>query len=284
MNNNDEQPQLISSNSAGALLNRLRPQNDNIVKAMNYSTSATALNTLRAKGAPITSSAPNLQRSENTQSKIARLKAESGLNNISKSISNSLPALQLSTDPEIRAQLSAMNLHPPAAVIEDTNSNQLTSQSRLKGGASASFQDHNNSSSMMNINNKTSPTEIVVEEKISVVKNSFIASLNLTQQQLHELYKVPHTFFYLRQKIDGSSVYDLELVSLDKMDKDYYFTLSKEGVTQFRSKVSTFTSLSQWEREFRLFYRLSSISFFRIYRHWKVIIYNKIAIFTSFFF
>jgi hypothetical protein len=109
-----------------------------------------------------------------------------------------------------------------------------------------------------------------------VRSNTFIGSLDLSSQQLHDLFKVAHTFFYLRCRERGKmgqdvgSVYDLELVSLDQVDKNFYFTLSKEGVTQFRNKVSSFTSLSQWEREYHLFHKIAQINFFRVYKRWKV--------------
>ena len=67
-----------------------------------------------------------------------------------------------------------------------------------------------------------------------------------------------------------TSVYDLELITLEQLDKAYYFTLSKEGVTQFRNKVSSFTGLNQWEREYRLFHKIAEIRFFKIYKRWKV--------------
>lgn len=132
---------------------------------------------------------------------------------------------------------------------------------------------------------------------ISYQKNSFIGSLGLSPQQLHDLFKVPHTFFYLRSRSEAifrpdtamtstddaqdnaratderpsvGSVYDLELISLSQVDKNDYFTLSKEGVTQFRNKVSQFTCLHQWEREFRLFHKIVNINFFKVYKRWKV--------------
>eukprot|EP01034_Spumella_vulgaris_P027167 gene27167-33850_t len=117
----------------------------------------------------------------------------------------------------------------------------------------------------------------------------------MSPQQLHDLFKVSHTFFYLcvrqpgplgqRKKLEtlnstevgdlaenkgnSGSVYDLEVVPLDKVDKNYYFTLSKEGVTQFRGKVSQFTGLAQWEREYKLFHRIAGINFFKVYKRWK---------------
>ena len=68
--------------------------------------------------------------------------------------------------------------------------------------------------------------------------------------------------------VDGS-VYGLELATQNTIDPNYYFTLSKEGVTQYSNKTSQFTSLAQWHREYLLFHRISSIRFFRLYKRWK---------------
>ena len=57
----------------------------------------------------------------------------------------------------------------------------------------------------------------------------------------------------------GGSVYDLEVASQDTIDLNFYFTLSKEGVTQYSHKSSQFTSLAQWHREYLLFHRISAI-------------------------
>lgn len=57
----------------------------------------------------------------------------------------------------------------------------------------------------------------------------------------------------------GGSVYDLEMATQDTIDPNFYFTLSKEGVTQYSHKSSQFTSLAQWHREYLLFHRISAI-------------------------
>ena len=67
----------------------------------------------------------------------------------------------------------------------------------------------------------------------------------------------------------GGSVYDLEVATQDTIDLNFYFTLSKEGVTQYSHKSSQFTSLAQWHREYLLFHRISSIRFFKLYKRWK---------------
>jgi hypothetical protein len=100
---------------------------------------------------------------------------------------------------------------------------------------------------------------------------SFIDSLGLSEKQLADLNGVGMTFFYLRPRRGGDgSAYDLEVVSQDGIDKDGYFTLSKEGMTFHSARESSFTSLRQWEREYKLFHRMSRIRFFMQYRRWKV--------------
>ena len=69
--------------------------------------------------------------------------------------------------------------------------------------------------------------------------------------------------------MERASVYDLEVVPQDYINKEHYFTLSKEGVTIYKDKAPQFTPLEQWERESRLFNKISNINFFRVYRRWK---------------
>jgi hypothetical protein len=59
----------------------------------------------------------------------------------------------------------------------------------------------------------------------------------------------------------GYSVYDLEMATQDTIDPSFYFTLSKEGVTQYSNKSSHFTSLGQWHREFLVFHRICAIRY-----------------------
>lgn len=245
-----EQPGMMYSQSSGALLARLRPQNDNLVNAMNGSASATALNTMKPRAMNTISSAPALHATESAHAKVARLKSEAGTVGLNKTIGTSASALQLSTNPEIKAQ-----------VLRSSSPDGRVHQEDIHDTA------HLNTFDSTNTARRIKP---VLEGTINVAKNSFIASLNLSQQQLHDLYKVPHTFFYLNQKLDASSVYNLELVPLDKVDKNSYFTLSKEGITQFRNKASSFTGLVQWEREFRLYHKIREINFFLVYKSWKV--------------
>jgi len=104
-----------------------------------------------------------------------------------------------------------------------------------------------------------------------VSHRTFLESLNLSEKQMDDLLNVPNTFYYLcLQKKSDTKFYDLEVVTQDKVDPNHYYTISKEGVTQYRMKQSQFTTRVQWEREFRLFHKISNIRFFRQYRSWKV--------------
>lgn len=106
-----------------------------------------------------------------------------------------------------------------------------------------------------------------------IAPTTFLQSLNLSPKLHHELFHVPHTFFYLQSKVAiDTKAYDLQLISQDKVDKNQYYTISKEGITLHRASDSEFTSLAQWEREFSLFHQISVIPFFRQYRRWKVFI------------
>ena len=116
----------------------------------------------------------------------------------------------------------------------------------------------------------------------STTPTTFLQSLNLSPKLHHELFHVPHTFFYLQSKVAiDTKAYDLQLISQDKVDKNQYYTISKEGITLHRASDSEFTSLAQWEREFSLFHQISVIPFFRQYRRWKVII-SSLFLFISF--
>lgn len=107
---------------------------------------------------------------------------------------------------------------------------------------------------------------------------SFIESINLPPSELFDLFHVPQYFLYLQRKSSSdplnpvpNSVYSLERVSQAKVDKVVYFTLSKAGVTQFTKDASYFTSLQQWEREYRIFNKIASVNFFKLYKRWKVL-------------
>ena len=103
------------------------------------------------------------------------------------------------------------------------------------------------------------------------VPKSFLDSLHLSEREMDDLLNTPNTFYYLCpvNKSD-TKFYDLELVTQDKVDQNHYYTISKEGITQYRMKQSQFTTRAQWEREYSLFHRISTIRFFRQYRCWKV--------------
>lgn len=73
----------------------------------------------------------------------------------------------------------------------------------------------------------------------------------------------------------NGSVYNLEVVDQKDIDKNCYFTLSSQGVTFFRNKTSQFTSLTQWNREYVLYHKISAIRFFKLYKRWKAFIVWK---------
>lgn len=108
------------------------------------------------------------------------------------------------------------------------------------------------------------------EGDVKAVPHTFLESLNLSTKHEHELFHVPHTFFYLSKANLNTRAYDLQLISQEAIDKNQYYTISKEGLTLHRGSDSEFTSLSQWEREYSLFHQISVIPFFRQYRRWKV--------------
>jgi hypothetical protein len=113
---------------------------------------------------------------------------------------------------------------------------------------------------------------------------TFIESLQLSDADIEGLAK--GNFLYLSRKIssgagpDGTmetmsghsgNAYDLCVVGHDGINLKDYYTFSRAGVTHFVGKGgdSEFTSLEQWEREYRLFGQLYSIPFFSKYRTWK---------------
>lgn len=62
----------------------------------------------------------------------------------------------------------------------------------------------------------------------------------------------------------------LQVVSYQKANKDELYTLSTEGVNQYRNNVHTeFTPLDQWQREVSLFTSLKQLKTFQIYKLWK---------------
>ena len=236
---------MFNSASTGSLLSsRLIPENKISTSSDGKSASSSML--LKPKLVNSKSTA-----SINSQNLMADLHAIN-----SNTLSNAASAIVLSPKPSVRNKSSLVdNDQSKAASAQSSGVKTMSESDRLK-----------NSTTSIKVHNRT----------------SFINSLNLTALQLHELFKVPHSFFYLRCRdpslikdkndiaFNVTSVYDLELITLEQLDKSYYFTLSKEGVTQFRNKVSSFTALNQWEREYRLFHKIAEIRFFKIYKRWKV--------------
>jgi hypothetical protein len=147
-------------------------------------------------------------------------------------------------------------------------------------------------------------------EEIDLSQYPFLYNLNMSSQQLSDLSRIPKIFYYLRprtqsennlnlkvtkhantnkQTVSSSqvklkpilkstlscvkcsdSIYDLEVAEFSQVDKNYYFTLSLQGVTLFSDKESYFTPLAQWNRESDIYRRITDITFFKLYRRWKV--------------
>ncbi len=277
----------LSKNASASLLNRLIPENNttNNQRGTAAGASSSSINTFRpkamvgSKSAALLPPMPGDEPVKGSSSVVDKVRAIRDHGN--KSLSNSASATILSANPALRMKDNKVS---DDIVRIESNlgfSNELTStrpyspQNTLKSTSGLNNTNHSNLQ----------------------MKNSFIGSLNLSPQQLNDLFKVSHTFFYLSvkranpndpKKFGGTSasageyndltdnrgnsgsVYDLEVVQLDSVDKNYYFTLSKEGVTQFRGKVSTFTGLAQWEREYKLFHKIANINFFKVYKRWKV--------------
>ena len=243
---------MLPSNSTSALTNRLIPENK--INPNLYSSNSAS--SLRPKILNSKSTSQLHPPGDFGGSKADKLRLEVGNNTLNtRTLSNSTSAQILSPNAALRT--SSPNRGIAQLSISTMNPLEQTGESKLSGDEFMS-----------------------TAERLSLTQapkgNTFIGSLELTSQQLHDLFKVAHTFFYLRCRARGKmgqdigSVYDLELVSLDQVDKNFYFTLSKEGVTQFRNKVSSFTSLAQWEREYNLFHKIAQINFFRVYKRWKV--------------
>lgn len=81
----------------------------------------------------------------------------------------------------------------------------------------------------------------------------------------------PGNFLYLCPR-DGAerTAYDLRVADHHETDPNYYYTMSRAGITHFRVNAeSEFTPLDQWEREYFLFHRIRRVPFFLQYRSWK---------------
>lgn len=252
------------SSSTSALTSRLIPENK--INPNLYNSSSTS--TLRPKILNSKSTSQLHPPGEFGASKVDKLRLEtSNLSLNNKTLSNSQSAHILSPNAELRAGLAHSKYYHNNTLSRPFS--ESANETKMSGNLGGSTAER---------------LEITQAPKA----NTFIGSLNLSAQQLHDLFKVAHTFFYLRCRERGhsgqdiGSVYDLEMVNLDLVDKNYYFTLSKEGVTQFRNKVSSFTSLSQWEREFCLFHKIAQIDFFRVYKRWKVRLYFYLTLMTEY--
>jgi len=171
-------------------------------------------------------------------------------------------SLSLSKKLTVKPRESALNV--------SVSKNLAVTRSTLKKNETTSFDvDEVGTLTRENFSDKniTSNANSTTEN----VPKSFLDSLHLSEREMDDLLNTPNTFYYLcpMNKSD-MKFYDLELVTQDKVDQNHYYTISKEGITQYRMKQSQFTTRAQWEREYSLFHRISTIRFFRQYRCWKV--------------
>ena len=67
------------------------------------------------------------------------------------------------------------------------------------------------------------------------------------------------------------SPYELRVVGHEEVNPLHYLTMSRSGVTHFHHSESSFTSLSQWEREYFTFQRIRRLRFFQQYPQWKAL-------------
>ncbi|EPY31019.1 dynein heavy chain, partial [Strigomonas culicis] len=83
----------------------------------------------------------------------------------------------------------------------------------------------------------------------------------------------PNEFAYMvmrpRGIRDRFNPYDLQVVTHKDLDPRHYFTVSASGVTQFVNGAAEFIELPTWERECRVFDRLSELPIFRDYKKWR---------------
>ena len=169
------------------------------------------------------------------------------------------------SQPVIKTINLKSTIHGNGSMLNPSMAKSLTKKSPNK-----KFESQNIvSGEKINSPSKLQPVTVTSDE--TVMFKTFLRSLNLSINEMDELMNVPNTFYYmLPQKKTDTKFYDLELVSQETVDPIHYYTISREGVTQYRMKESHFTTLTQWEREFRLFHKISRIRFFKQYRCWKV--------------
>ena len=90
-----------------------------------------------------------------------------------------------------------------------------------------------------------------------------------------KLRKFPNSteFVYLRRLDKSPNDYDpyaLVMKPYEDVDPADYYTMSVQGITRFVEGVDAeFTTLEQWEREYKLFYAMRDLKVFSKFRPWK---------------
>ncbi|KAL3139803.1 hypothetical protein ABBQ38_004104 [Trebouxia sp. C0009 RCD-2024] len=111
-----------------------------------------------------------------------------------------------------------------------------------------------------------------VAQDQAVVKSSYLSTYLALLQQYQD-NTAPTKFVYLKRlpaHVAEYNPYILRAVSYQKANKDELYTLSAEGVNQYRNSVHTeFTPLDQWQREVSLFTVLKKLKTFQSFKLWK---------------
>ena len=76
-------------------------------------------------------------------------------------------------------------------------------------------------------------------------------------------------FCYCNRVENEGQMFDFEVVPFKNRNDSEYLTISARGIVHFVKGEATFMSIPEWEREARLFSKITNISFFKKYRTWK---------------
>ncbi len=102
---------------------------------------------------------------------------------------------------------------------------------------------------------------------------TFIESLRLSESQMASLAAGDFLYLSFADK-SNRKAYELKPASHSEIDGSRYFTLSRAGVTTFFGADSEFTTLEQWEREYRLYWKIRNMhdknNFFQKFPKWKM--------------
>jgi hypothetical protein len=164
------------------------------------------------------------------------------------------------------------NKSTPSSPTKNFMSTTAISSIRTFEDAKDGFEEEEDDAHFMTSSSKVPETTISSREpsKSTPEEPGFLESLNLKRGQMKKILK--GSFLYMKQRRDGTTAYDLEVVSHEKAvgSRNMYYTLSKAGLTCFKSDgETTFTSLTDMELEYGIYHKIQRIPFFQKYRSWK---------------